>query len=73
MPLSPISKGDVEAFDKVIGTNLRGTFLVFSEAAQQVAEGGRIIAFPSRVIAKAFPTYARSLINCFRRCPLGIS
>ncbi len=28
MPLSPIAKGDVETFDKVISTNLRGTFLV---------------------------------------------
>src|SRR5580692_11063710 len=38
MTLSPIAKGDVEAFDKVIATNLRGTFLVFSQAAQHVAE-----------------------------------
>src|ERR1700722_5296320 len=44
MPLSPIAKGDVETFDKVIATNLRGTFLVLSQAAQHVAEGGRIIA-----------------------------
>src|SRR5262245_37387497 len=34
MPLSPIGKGDVEAFDKVISTNLRGTFLVLSQAAR---------------------------------------
>ena len=45
MTLSPIAKGDVEAFDKIIATNLRGTFLVMSQAAQHVAEGGRIIAF----------------------------
>ena len=57
MSLSPISKGDVETFDKVIATNLRGTFLVFSQAAQHVAEGGRIIAFSSSVLAKNFPTY----------------
>ena len=57
MPLSPIAKGDVAAFDKVIATNLRGTFLVFSQAAQHVAEGGRIIAFSSSVLAKSFPTY----------------
>src|SRR6267143_3283475 len=29
MPLSPIAKGDVATFDKVITTNLRGTFLVW--------------------------------------------
>jgi 3-oxoacyl-[acyl-carrier protein] reductase len=57
MPLLPISGGDVETFDKVITTNLRGTFLVFAQAAQHVADGGRIIAFSSSVIAKAFPTY----------------
>jgi 3-oxoacyl-[acyl-carrier protein] reductase len=57
MLLSPIAKGDVEAFDKVIATNLRGTFLIFAQAAQRVAEGGRIIAFSSSVLAKSFPTY----------------
>src|SRR5258708_4260660 len=57
MPLSPIAKGDVETFDKVIATNLRGTFIVLSQAAQRVAEGGRIIAFSSSVLAKSFPTY----------------
>jgi 3-oxoacyl-[acyl-carrier protein] reductase len=57
MPLLPISGGDVETFDKVIATNLRGTFLVFAQAAQHVADGGRIIAFSSSVIAKSFPTY----------------
>ncbi len=57
MPLAPIEKGDVELFDKVIATNLRGTFLVFCEAAKHIADGGRIIAFSSSVVAKAFPTY----------------
>ena len=57
MPLSPISKGDVDTFDKVIAVNLRGTFLVLAQAAQHLAEGGRIIAFSSSVLAKSFPTY----------------
>jgi 3-oxoacyl-[acyl-carrier protein] reductase len=57
MPLSPIAKGEVETFDKVIATNLRGTFLVMAQAAQHVGEGGRIIAFSSSVLAKSFPTY----------------
>jgi len=57
MPLSPIAKGDVETFDKVIATNLRGTFLVLAQAAQHVAEGGRIIALSSSVLVKSFPTY----------------
>jgi 3-oxoacyl-[acyl-carrier protein] reductase len=57
MPLSPIAKHDVETFDRVIATNLRGTFLVFAQAAQHVSEGGRIIAFSSSVLARSFPTY----------------
>lgn len=57
MRLSPISKGDVELFDQVISTNLRGTFLILCEASKQIAEGGRIIAFSSSVLAKSFPTY----------------
>ena len=57
MPMLPISGGDVETFDKVIATNLRGTFLVLGKAAQHVPAGGRIIAFSSSVIAKSFPNY----------------
>jgi 3-oxoacyl-[acyl-carrier protein] reductase len=57
MPLSPIASGDVAVFDKVIATNLRGTFLILAQAAQHVPDGGRIIAFSSSVLAKAFPTY----------------
>ena len=57
MPLSPIGKSDLELFDRVINTNLRGTFLVLAQAAQHVAPGGRIIAFSSSVLARSFPTY----------------
>jgi 3-oxoacyl-[acyl-carrier protein] reductase len=57
MPLVPIADADVETFDKVIATNLRGAFLVLSQAARHVGTGGRIIAFSSSVIAKAFPSY----------------
>src|SRR5262249_17008158 len=57
MPLSPISEGDLDAFDKVIATNLRGAFVMLSRAARHVARGGRIIAFSSSVVARSFPTY----------------
>jgi len=57
MPLSLIEKGDLAAFDQVMHTNLRGTFIVFSEAAKHVANGGRIIGFSSSVLAKSFPSY----------------
>jgi 3-oxoacyl-[acyl-carrier protein] reductase len=57
MPLSPVAKEDLATFDKVIATNLRGTFIVLAQAAQHVAEGGRIVVFSSSVLAKSFPTY----------------
>jgi 3-oxoacyl-[acyl-carrier protein] reductase len=57
MPLLPITGGDLELFDKVISTNLRGTFLVLGRASQHITTGGHIIAFSSSVITKAFPTY----------------
>jgi 3-oxoacyl-[acyl-carrier protein] reductase len=56
MPLSPIANGDLELFDKVTATNLRGTFLVLSQAARHVSSGGRIIAFSTGVIARSLPT-----------------
>jgi 3-oxoacyl-[acyl-carrier protein] reductase len=57
MPLGRVSDGDLEMFDRVIATNLRGTFVVLSQAARHVSPGGRLIAFSSSVVAKAFPTY----------------
>jgi 3-oxoacyl-[acyl-carrier protein] reductase len=57
MPLGRIADGDIEVFDKVIATNLRGAFIVLGQAARHVSSGGRIIAFSTSVIAKAFPTY----------------
>ena len=63
MPLSPIAEGDLETFDKVIATNLRGAFLVLGQAAKHVSSGGRIIALSSSVIAKAFPNYGPYLAS----------
>jgi 3-oxoacyl-[acyl-carrier protein] reductase len=57
MPLARIADGDMEVFDKVIATNLRGTFIVLGQAARHVSPGGRIIAVSSSVVALALPTY----------------
>jgi 3-oxoacyl-[acyl-carrier protein] reductase len=57
MPLFSIASGDVETFDKVISTNLRGTFLVLAQATQRMTSGGRIVVFSSSVLAKSFPNY----------------
>lgn len=57
MSLSPISKNDVQLFDSIIATNLRGTFFVLAQAAKHITDGGRIIALSSSVIARSFPIY----------------
>lgn len=57
MANTAIEAGDVDAFDRLIRTNLRGAFLVLAQAARTVRSGGRIIALSTSVIAKALPTY----------------
>ncbi|WP_031370851.1 SDR family oxidoreductase [Lysobacter antibioticus] len=57
MPYVPIQGGDLAEFDRVIGTNLRGSFVVLGLAAQHLRDGGRIVALSTSVIGKAFPTY----------------
>ena len=57
MPYVPIAGGDLAEFDRVIATNLRGSFIVLGQAAQHLGEGGRIIALSTSVIGKAFPNY----------------
>lgn len=57
MPMAPIDEANLDAFDSVIATNLRGTFLVLAQAAKRLGDGGRIIAFSTSVLAKSFPGY----------------
>lgn len=57
MPYLPIAEGNLDEFDQVIRTNLRGAFVVLGQAAKHLSEGGRIIALSTSVIAKALPTY----------------
>ncbi len=57
MPYLKIAELDMQGFDEVVRINLRGAFVVLGLAAQHVAQGGRIIALSTSVIAKAFPAY----------------
>jgi 3-oxoacyl-[acyl-carrier protein] reductase len=66
MPMGKIADGDLLTFDRVIATNLRGTFIVLSLAAKHVAEGGRIIAFSSSVLARSFPNYGAYIVKSRR-------
>jgi 3-oxoacyl-[acyl-carrier protein] reductase len=57
MPMGRIEQASLADFDKVVATNLRGAFLMLSQAAANVGEGGRIIALSTSVIAKSPPGY----------------
>jgi 3-oxoacyl-[acyl-carrier protein] reductase len=57
MPLFTIASGDVAAFDRVIATNLRGTFLVFAQAARHVLMAGASWLSPAACSPSPSPTY----------------
>jgi 3-oxoacyl-[acyl-carrier protein] reductase len=57
MPLAPITAMDLETFDRVVRTNLRGTFVVDRLAAQHVRAGGAIINFSTSVTRLQIPAY----------------
>ena len=57
MVLGPIAEFDLDTFDRVIRTNVRGTFVVSQQAAKRVREGGAIINFSTSVTRTQFPNY----------------
>ncbi|MFC0697342.1 SDR family oxidoreductase [Paraburkholderia humisilvae] len=57
MPMAKMDVDLIKTFDKTITTNLRGAFIVMSQAAAQLNDGGRIIVLSSSVIAKSFRGY----------------
>ncbi|WP_114560698.1 SDR family oxidoreductase [Desertihabitans aurantiacus] len=57
MRLSSVVDLDLDEFDRMHRTNLRGTFVVAREAARRVRRGGAVIAFSSSVVKLALPTY----------------
>jgi len=57
MEVAPITSQNIAAFDRIMATNVRGTFLVLAKAAELLGHGGRIVALSSSVIAKSTPGY----------------
>lgn len=57
MQMANITTANLEAFDRTLSTNLRGSWLVMAKAAEQLEAGGRIIALSSSVLGKSFPGY----------------
>jgi 3-oxoacyl-[acyl-carrier protein] reductase len=57
MLLSPLAELNLDDFDRMHRTNVRGTFVVGQQAARRVRKGGAIINFSSSVAKIALPTY----------------
>jgi len=58
MILSTVAELNLDDLDRIIRTNVRGTFVVDQQAARRVRAGGAIINFSTSVIKRAVPTYA---------------
>ena len=57
MLLGPIADYSLDDFDRIVRTNLRGTFVVSQLAATHVRTGGAIINFSTSVTRTQFPSY----------------
>jgi len=58
MPLSPVAAFDLEVFDQIVRTNLRGAFVVSQLAAQRLREDGALINVSTSVTRLRLPGYA---------------
>jgi 3-oxoacyl-[acyl-carrier protein] reductase len=56
--LVPLSETDDALFDRIVDTNLKGTFNTLRVAAKKVRAGGRIVNFSSSVLRLATPGYS---------------
>jgi len=57
MLLSPLAELNLDDFDRMHRTNVRGTFVVSQQAARRVRKGGAIINFSTSVTKLAAPGY----------------
>lgn len=57
MILKPLVELDFDEFDRMMRTNVRGTFVVSKLAAQRVRAGGAIVTFSTTITRLALPTY----------------
>lgn len=57
MFLAPLVDLDLTVLDRMLHTNVRGTFVVNQQAARRVRAGGAIINFSSSVLGRVLPTY----------------
>ncbi|GAB2678458.1 SDR family oxidoreductase [Kribbella swartbergensis] len=58
MPLAPLADLDLEVFDRVVRTNLRGTIVVDQQAVRRLRKGGALINVSSSLTKLARPGYS---------------
>ena len=58
MPLAPLAELDLEVLDRVLRTNLRGTFVVDQQAVRRLRKGGALINISSSLTKLARPNYS---------------
>jgi 3-oxoacyl-[acyl-carrier protein] reductase len=58
MPLAPLADLDLEVFDRIVRTNLRGTFVVDQQAVRRLRTGGALINISSSLTKLARPNYS---------------
>jgi 3-oxoacyl-[acyl-carrier protein] reductase len=57
MSLAPLADFDLAVLDRMLRTNIRGTFVVDQQAVRRVRPGWTIINFSSSVLGRVLPTY----------------
>lgn len=57
MPLAPIAEMDLETFDRVQRTNVRGAFVVSQLAAQRLRPGGALVNVSTSITRLHTPSY----------------
>ncbi len=57
MILSPLTDFDLDEFDRMQRTNVRGTYIVDQHAARRLRDGGALVNFSSSVVKLALPSY----------------
>ncbi len=58
MSVAPLADFDLGVLDRMLRTNVRGTFVVDQQAARRVRPGGAIVNFSSSVIGRVLPAYS---------------
>jgi len=58
MPLAPLAELDLEVLDRVLRTNLRGTFVIDQQAVRRLRNGGALINISSSLTKLARPNYS---------------